>query len=262
MELSLSHRHALVCGGSQGIGLAAAQELARLGASITLFARNKDRLETAVGLLPTPCDQSHGHLVADFDNVPQVSRQIENHLSDGHVFHILINNSGGPPGGLISEASQNEFIIAFNRHVLANQTLVQHLLPGMRNEGFGRIVNIVSTSVKQPLRGLGVSNTIRGAVASWAKTLASEVARDGITVNNVLPGATATGRLSGLIRVRSEKEGKTPEQIANEMKKAIPAGRFAEPEEVASAIAFLCTPAASYITGINLPVDGGRTGSL
>jgi len=262
MDLSLKNRRALVCGGSQGIGLASAVELAGMGATVTLFARNEERLERAVQSLPMPDDQTHDFLVADFDNLPQVTARIGAGLETAGAYHILINNSGGPPGGPITEAHQNEFIIAFRRHLLASQTLVQHLLPGMTSAGFGRIVNIISTSVKQPLKGLGVSNTIRGAVANWAKTLASEIAAHGITVNNVLPGTTATARLEGLLAARSQKSGESEEHHATLMKAAIPLGRFAEPREVAAAVAFLCSPSASYITGINLPVDGGRTGSL
>lgn len=262
MDLSLLERRALVCGASQGIGLASAVELAGLGATVTLFARDKDRLESALQSLPVPGGQKHDFLIADFDNVPSVSAQVKAGLERVGAFHILINNSGGPPGGPMTEAHQNEFIIAFNRHLLTSQTLVQNLLPGMTSAGFGRIVNIISTSVKQPIKGLGVSNTIRGAVANWAKTLASEVAEFGITVNNVLPGTTSTARLSGLLKAQAQKSGESEEHHANLMKKAIPAGRFANPEEIAAAVAFLCSPAASYITGINLPVDGGRTGSL
>ena len=262
MDSTLLKRRALVCGGSQGIGLASGVALAERGAIITLFARNKDRLERALESLPTPAGQEHGFLVADFDDMPQVAACMKAGLESGKTYQILINNSGGPPGGPVIEAHRNEFIIAFNRHLLVSQTLVQNLLPGMIHAGFGRIVNIISTSVKQPLVGLGVSNTIRGAVANWAKTLASEVAVHGITVNNVLPGATETARLEALLKARAQKSGESEEHHADLMKAAIPIRRFAQPEEIAAAVAFLCSPSAAYITGINLPVDGGRTGTL
>jgi 3-oxoacyl-[acyl-carrier protein] reductase len=175
---------------------------------------------------------------------------------------ILVNNTGGPPPGPALSASLNEFTSAFANHLLCNQVLVQALAPGMKAAGYGRIINVISTSVKMPIGGLGVSNTIRGAVANWSKTLSVELAGFGITVNNVLPGATITGRLQSIIQKNSEKAGKSQDEIKNEMIAEIPVGRIAEASEVAAAIAFLATPAAGYINGINLPVDGGRTGTL
>jgi 3-oxoacyl-[acyl-carrier protein] reductase len=262
MELSLTNKHALVCGASQGIGLASAVELANLGASVTLFARNETRLKQALATLPVSGSQSHKYLVADFDDPDTIAGVIATAIAEGSRWQIVVNNSGGPPGGPIVNAQQGEFETAFNRHLLSSHVIAQAVLPFMKEGRFGRIVNVISTSVKQPLKGLGVSNTIRGAVASWAKTLATEVAPFGITVNNVLPGATATSRLTGLLAARSKAGGESVAFYAEQMKKNIPAGRFAQPEEVAAAIAFLCSPAAAYINGINLPVDGGRTGSL
>ena len=262
MELALTNKHALVCGASQGIGLASAVELAKLGASITLFARDEARLQNALATLPSEGSQSHNYLVADFDDPGAVGAAISTALGGGMHWQIVVNNSGGPPGGAILSAEQGEFETAFNRHLLSSHSIARAILPFMKEVGYGRIVNVISTSVKQPLKGLGVSNTIRGAVANWAKTLATEVAPFGITVNNVLPGATATSRLTGLLAARSESGGEPIEFYAAQMKDNIPAGRFAQPEEIASAVAFLCTPAAAYINGINLPVDGGRTGSL
>jgi len=262
MDLSLNGKHALVCGSSQGIGLASAIELAELGATVTLFARSEDRLRGAIVRLPTTAGQHHDLLVADFDHPENVARSVGASIDAGASFEILVNNSGGPPGGALTEATDNEFLLAFNRHLLSSQRIVQAVLPGMRSAGFGRIINIISTSVKMPLRGLGVSNTIRGAVANWAKTLSFEVASDGITVNNVLPGATETSRLSGLFSARSKASGLPETHFQEEWEKVIPAGRFAAPSEIAAAVAFLASPAAAYINGINLPVDGGRTGCL
>jgi len=262
MELSLVNKRALVCGASQGIGLATAIELAGLGADITLFARNEERLEQALTALPGSDQQGHSYLVADFDDPDQVFRAVQEAHGKGSRWDIVINNSGGPPGGTIVNAAREEFLTAFNRHLLSSHSILQVVLPGMKEASFGRIVNIISTSVKQPLKGLGVSNTIRGAVANWAKTLATEVAEFGITVNNVLPGATSTARLAGLLKSRAESGGEPEEFYAAQMMSQIPAGRFARPDEVAAAVAFLCTPAAAYINGINVPVDGGRTGSL
>jgi 3-oxoacyl-[acyl-carrier protein] reductase len=262
MDLSLSGRRALVCGSTQGIGRAAAVELALLGADITLMARDADRLERTRQELPIAKGQAHAILAADFADPAGVRAAIESALDPEHPFHILINNTGGPPAGPASEASPEQYLAAFTMHVASNQVLVQALLPGFRSERFGRIINIISTSVKSPIPGLGVSNTVRAAVANWAKTLAGELAPYGITVNNVLPGFTDTARLGELFKGRAQRTGKTFEQVQSEAIAGIPAGRLGRPEEIAAAVAFLASPAAAYITGINVPVDGGRTQSL
>ena len=260
MNLSLEGKRALVCGASQGIGLAAAIELAALGASVTLVARNESRLKSAREALPGNGD--HDYICIDFSNTQGLKEKIDRHFAGkGHV-HILVNNTGGPPGGPIAEAQPDEFVQAFNNHLICNHLLVQAVMSGMKQSGYGRIINIISTSVKQPLKGLGVSNTIRAAVANWAKTLSLELAPFGVTVNNVLPGATRTQRLTSLLESKSVKTGHSIESLETEMKAEIPMGRFAGAEEIAAAVAFLASPAASYITGINVPVDGGRTGCL
>jgi 3-oxoacyl-[acyl-carrier protein] reductase len=261
MNLDLKGKHAVVCGSTQGIGKAAAIELASLGASITLMARTEKKLQSVLTELPVEQGQQHDYLVADFSDPRTVEAAIQKHIAH-RVVHILINNTGGPPGGLAIDASTNEFIQAFSAHLICNQVLVQAVVPAMKRENYGRIINIISTSVKIPLKGLGVSNTIRGAVASWAKTLSVELGPFGITVNNVLPGATMTGRLEALITSKAEKSGKQYDEELQEMINEIPAARIGEAHEVAAAIAFLATPAAAYINGINVPVDGGRTGTL
>lgn len=260
MNLDLTGKHALVCGSTQGIGKAAAVELALLGADVTLVARNEEKLKATIGELERI--GHHDYIVADFSNPESVRKALADYLANGKTFHILVNNTGGPPGGPITDAKTEEFVSAFSSHLLCNHILAQAVLPGMKTAGYGRIINVISTSVKQPLKGLGVSNTIRAAVGNWSKTLSLEVARFGITVNNVLPGATATQRLSGLIDAKSSKTGTPKVELEHEMLSEIPAGRFAAPEEVAAAIAFLATPSAAYINGINVPVDGGRTGNL
>lgn len=263
MNLSLNGQHAFVCGSTQGIGKAAAFALAEMGATITLLARNADKLKAVQAALPTPHSQQHGYLAADFSQPERLGEKVADYLVDIHTpVTILVNNTGGPPGGPITEATADAFLAAFYQHLISNHTLVQAVLPGMRKAGMGRIINVISTSVKAPLAGLGVSNTIRGAVANWAKTMANELGKENITVNNVLPGATATERLNHIIHNKANKTGTTEAQVAQQMRQAIPMQRFAEPEEVAHAIAFLASPAASYITGINLPVDGGRTPNL
>lgn len=262
MDLSLRGRRALVCGSSQGIGLAAAISLAELGADVTLFARDPVRLEAARSKLPTKLGQTHQALSADFSDLAEVASRIGGWVEQTGGAEILVNNTGGPAPGPALTATLGQFAGAFAAHLLVNQTLVQTLVPRMKQQGFGRIVNVISTSVKQPIHGLGVSNTVRGAVANWAKTLAGELAPFGITVNNVLPGATRTARLEQILSDAAARTGGSVEDAEKKMLAPIPAGRFAEPAEIGAAIAFLASPAAAYITGINLPVDGGRTQCL
>ena len=261
MNLILTSKNALVCGSSAGIGKASAMELASMGATVTLLARNKDKLKSVLAQLPSEQGQQHDYLVADFTDPSSLKEKIIE-ATHHKNFHILINNTGGPKGGPIFSAEVSEFTQAFSNHLVCNQILVQNVVPGMKEAGFGRIINIISTSVKQPIDGLGVSNTIRGAVASWSKTLANELGQFGITVNNVLPGFTATDRLEDIVGNAAKRFGGSEKEASNFMKKLVPARRFAAPEEIANAVAFLASEAAGYINGINLPVDGGRTKSL
>jgi 3-oxoacyl-[acyl-carrier protein] reductase len=261
MDISLAGKNALVCGSTQGIGKASAIELALLGASVTLVARNEAKLKLALQDLSCTAGQEHNFLVADF-NFPDQLKVVVRKAVMSKTYHILVNNTGGPPAGLAIDAQMQDFNTAFSNHLLCNHLLVQAVVPGMKKSNYGRIINIISTSVKIPIRGLGVSNTIRGAVASWAKTLSVELAPFGITVNNILPGSTKTSRIDAIVKSTSEKTGKTEERVREDMIAEIPAGRMAEAAEVAAAVAFLASPAASYINGINVPVDGGRTGSL
>ena len=258
MELGLQNKNALVCGSTQGIGKATAISLAREGVNITLIARNETVLQEVLKELPQNGQQKHGYLVADFSQPDQVKEVV----SINNSFHILINNTGGPKSGAIINASVEEFSAAFQMHVLVNQILVQAVVPFMKKQCFGRIINIISTSVKEPIPGLGVSNTIRNAVANWSKTMAGELAEFGITMNNVLPGFTDTARLDQIIKVKAAGANTSIEKMAQIMKDYVPAKRFAKPEETANAVTFLASNSASYITGINLPVDGGRTKSL
>ena len=259
MNLNLKNKNAIVCGSTQGIGESSAIELAKLGANITLIARNKIKLIEVINSLDKSLGQIHSYICLDFSDSENLKEKIS---SLPNNYHILINNTGGPPAGLIAEANTKDFENAFRMHLVNNQILTQKVIQGMKLSGYGRIINIISTSVKSPIPGLGVSNTVRAAVANWAKTLSIEVGSYGITVNNVLPGFTNTNRLKTLISNKSSIQGKTEEEIATNMKIQVPAGRFGEANEVANAVAFLCSPAASYINGINLPVDGGRTKSL
>jgi len=262
MNLDLTGKHALVCGGSQGIGHAAAIELAKLGADVTLLARSRDALEAAVAALPrVHATQTHATIAADMNEHAELRAKVEA-TANAHPIHILVNNTGGPPGGPAHTAALDDFRIAFNQHLMAAQIVLQAVLPGMQTASYGCIVNVISTSVKEPIRNLGVSNTIRGAMASWAKTLATELGPHGITVNNVLPGYTKTARLDQILADRSKATGKSEDEIAKTMLATVPLSRFAEPADIAAVIAFLATPAAGYVNGVNVPVDGGRTLSL
>lgn len=261
MNLDLSHKNALVCGSTQGIGKSTAIALAKMGANVTLMARNEEKLQAVITELDCSKGQTHSYACADFSNPENVKAAAESVVADKNI-HLLINNTGGPAGGPITDASTDSFEAAFKMHVVCNQILAQAVTPGMKEDGFGRVVNVISTSVKIPIAGLGVSNTIRGAVASWSKTMANELGKFGITVNNVLPGFTDTNRLKTLITKKANAQGVTENEIANGMKSTIPAARFAAAEEVANAAAFLCSPAAAYINGVSIPVDGGRTGAL
>ncbi len=259
MNLNIKNKNALVCGSTQGIGKAAAILLAEEGANVTLLARNQEKLKAALSEMKHNGKQCHSYLIADFSKPNELKKVLE---KSDLQFHILVNNTGGPAGGPIFNATIEEFENAFTQHLKCNHILVQTLVPFMKSQCFGRIINVISTSVKQPLDGLGVSNTIRGAVANWSKTLANELGEFGITVNNVLPGATSTERLKEIINNKAQKTEKSFNEVAEAMKNAAPAKRFAKPEEVAAAIVFLASEQASYINGINIPVDGGRTKSL
>lgn len=262
MNLNLIGKTAVVCGSTQGIGKETALQLAKQGANIVLLARNEESLKATMSELDLSQGQTHQFISVDFTQPENVKSAIHTFVQKGNKVHILINNTGGPKGGPIIKADTSEFLLAFNQHLICNHILVQALYPIMQAEGYGRIINVISTSVKQPLPNLGVSNTIRGAVASWSKTLANELGQFGITVNNVLPGATNTARLQSIAQVKADSHNETVSSVFEEMAQESPMKRIAQPEEIAAAICFLASPAASYINGINVPVDGGRTKSL
>ncbi|MDB5250381.1 MAG: 3-oxoacyl-[acyl-carrier protein] reductase [Segetibacter sp.] len=262
MNLDLSNKTAFVCGASQGLGLACATELALLGANIIAISRRDDKLQSVVKQLDKSKGQQHSYLCIDLSQPEEVDKAVKSYLAKGKVVHILVNNAGGPPAGPMIDTDAAEMEKAFRTHVISSHLLAQLLVPGMKEAGFGRIVNIVSTSVKQPINGLGISNLVRAAVANWAKTLANEISSYGITVNNVLPGFTNTDRLNYLFTKQASDQGISKEEILEKTVASIPAKRVGEPDEFGAAVAFLCSPAAAYINGINLPVDGGRTGTL
>jgi 3-oxoacyl-[acyl-carrier protein] reductase len=262
MHLDLTGRTALVGGSSQGLGAAIAIELASLGANIFLLARNADKLEQVLQQLDTSRNQQHHFIVGDTQYPDAIVKEVSAFLSSGNHIDILVNNSGGPASGPLLETAAADLDLAFRSHLQTAHALTQLVVPGMKQAGFGRIVNVLSTSIKEPIEGLGISNSIRAAVANWAKTLSVELGAWGITVNNVLPGYTRTSRLEYLFGVQAERAGVSVNEIHERTIARIPARRLGEPAEFAAAVAFLCSPAAAYINGINLPVDGGRLGSL
>jgi 3-oxoacyl-[acyl-carrier protein] reductase len=262
MNLDLTGKKAIVCGSTQGIGKAIATELATMGASVTLIARDAEKLEKVKKSLAVKSGQQHDTACADFAYPDELKTVVEELVKKSGPFHILVNNTGGPAGGEIVEAKTTEFINTFNNHLICNHILVQAVAAGMKQQGYGRIVNIISTSVKQPIKGLGVSNTIRAAVSNWSKTLSFELAKFGITVNNVLPGATNTVRLSSILEAKAKKTGKSIVELEKEMLSEIPAARFGEAAEISHLVCFLASPAAAYINGTSIPVDGGRTMAL
>ena len=262
MDLNLVGRRALIGGASQGLGAACARQLALQGAEVIVLARSEDKLSEVVRQLPAAEGQKHAYICVDSGDLPAWSVAVQEELEQGGPICIWVNNTGGPAPGLAHQATPESYAAAFNQHLLSSQTLLELLLPGMREGGYGRIINVLSTSVKTPIPNLGVSNAIRAAMANWAKTLASELAADGITVNNVLPGLTRTARLESLFVHRASVSGKTEQEVERDLLQSIPARRFAEPEEFADAVGFLASPAAAFINGINLPVDGGATASL
>ncbi len=262
MNLDLKGKRALVCGSTQGIGKAVALELANMGANVTLVARNEDALKKVKAELNIDKGQQHTYVAVDFTQPEELKKLVDMSIQRHGAVNILVNNTGGPPSGPIVNATTEEFLSAFNQHLICNHILALCCIDGMKQSGYGRIINVISTSVKQPLANLGVSNTIRAAVANWSKTMANELGAFGITVNNVLPGATSTSRLSGIINTKAEKTSVSAEFISKEMMSEIPLKRFAEAHEIANGVVFLASPAAAYVNGINLPIDGGRTGTL
>jgi len=259
-ELSLDGQHALVCGASRGIGRATASLLAARGARVTLLARTRELLDELVAEIEG-AGGSATALVADLDDRAGLASTLDELGRQGPPVTILVNNTGGPPGGPLLAAEAAAIEVALGRHLLCAQLLVQKLLPGMKERGYGRIVNVLSTSVREPIPNLGVSNLTRAAVASWAKTLAGELP-PGVTINNVLPGFTDTERLTSLGEATAERSGKSVDDVRAGWLAQIPEGRLARPEETAQAIAFLASPAAAYVRGHSLPVDGGRLRSI
>ncbi len=256
VNLDLSGKTALVCGASAGIGRATALCLASHGASVIALARREDRLKSLMEELRQSGAREASYVVADLDDTAGLAQAVS-----GCEAQILINNTGGPPAGKLLEAEPLHLAQAFQRHVLGAQVLLQALSPAMQRAQYGRIINVLSTSVREPIPNLGVSNTIRGAMASWAKSVSKELA-PGITINNVLPGFTDTERLGNLQTAVASRTGQTETQVMQGWIGRVPEGRLGRPEELASAIAFLASPAGAYIRGQSIAVDGGRLNAI
>ena len=260
---NFKNKNIFVGGSSNGIGWESAKLFADYGGNVTLVSRNTQTLKQRVSELSNNGDQSHNYIALDFSNPDELELELKEFVTKNSLFYdVVINNTGGPPSGDLEKATTEELTSAFNLHLISFHKILGVLLNGIKNKESGRIINIISTSVKQPLNGLGVSNTIRGAVANWAKTLANELGPYNITVNNILPGATNTGRLKEIINNKAQKLNLKENAIEKQMASQVPLNRIAEPIEVANAVVFLASDKASYINGINLPVDGGRTKSL
>jgi len=259
---SLQNKIALVGGASQGLGAACARALAAAGATVIVFARTEEKLKQVVENLPIPLQQEHAYLIIDTNNLIDSKKSVQELLSQIKTIHVLVNNTGGPAAGPLYETSTDDLKNAFESHLLHAHQLVQLLLPGMRAANYGRIINVLSVSIKEPIDDLGISNTIRAGMANWSKTLSRELGPWGITVNNVLPGFTNTERLDYLFTNRAVKTGLSKEEIRKNIENSIPIKRLGEPEEFAAAVCFLASPAAGFINGINLPVDGGQLRSL
>lgn len=259
MEISLQNKVALVCGASKGIGRETALAFAKAGARVIALSRSEDALQKLISELP---GDGHSYIAQDISDIETLKENLKEKLQHYENIHVLVCNSGGPKGGPLMAADSEEFIKGMQGHLVANHTMIKMLVPGMEKEGYGRVINVISTSVKIPIPNLGVSNTVRGAVASFSKTLANELGPKNITVNNVLPGFTATERLDSLKEAAGKRLGKTVSEVEEMWKGQVPLRRFANPEETAAAVLFLSSPLAGYINGVSLPVDGGRLGCI
>jgi 3-oxoacyl-[acyl-carrier protein] reductase len=251
---------ALICGASKGIGRSIAKSMAKVGADVIICSRSKEVLDELCDELMSIGANSAKSLALDLENIEEVKKSISEILNEGPI-HILINNASGPPGGPLLNVELSEFEPAFKRHLHAAHTITRMLVPGMEDSGMGRIVNIISTSVREPIENIGLSNTLRGAMASWSKSLSRELPAC-ITINNILPGFTDTSRLNSLAKSISDRTGKNIPEIQQNWMNQVPIGRLIDPQETALAATFLCLPSSGGIRGISLAVDGGRMRSI
>ena len=253
----LNGKNALVCGASKGIGRATSLMLARAGAKVVVCARSSDKLDD---LLEEMYGSGHSKLILDLEDTSTLESKI-NKLIENKNIHILVNNAGGPPGGPLLSNTIDDFDAPFKRHLHAAHTITQILTPIMESEGYGRIVNIISTSVREPIDNIGLSNTLRGAMGSWAKSLSRELSPC-ITINNILPGFTDTDRLGSLAKSISDRTGNSIESVQHKWMDSVPIQRLIDPLETGAAVTWLCLPSSGSVRGISLAVDGGRMRSI
>jgi 3-oxoacyl-[acyl-carrier protein] reductase len=261
MKIIFENRNALVGGSTQGLGKAIAIQLAECGANVTLMARNEAKLKKVLQELNTGAGQKHSYLEVDFYDLVNFKKTVAGFLKN-HQVHILVNNTNGPEPGSVLEKNLPDYQAAFD---LLFQTVcftTLEVLPGMQKNKYGRIINVSSLSVKEPIQNLALSNTIRIALITWAKSLATEVAKDNITVNTILTGNFDTERLNHLISLQAKAKNISEEEMKKSRMDAIPMKRFGSPGEYAYLVAFLASDYASYITGTNIPIDGGLLKSL
>jgi 3-oxoacyl-[acyl-carrier protein] reductase len=261
MKIDLSGRTAVVCGASEGLGFACAKGLAKAGANLVICARNEDKLAKAVTVLETECREVLG-VRTDLISVEQIDELTGKALTRFETIDILVNNAGGPPPGTFEDLSEADWRRAVDLTLMSAVEMTRRLLPGMRKQQWGRIINITSTSVKQPVDGLILSNSIRMAVVGWAKTLANEVGPDQVVINNVCPGYTTTDRLGQLAANVAARDRITEEQVFENWAALVPLRRLATPEEFANVVVFLASDQAAYVHGTTIAVDGGRSQSV
>jgi len=262
MDFGLKDRVALVAAASRGIGNAAACELAREGARVFLCSRDEARASEAAAKIHAETGANVAGIRADVVNEEDAKRFVQLATERAGKIDICVTNAGGPPSTVFADTDLEMFRKAFEQNALSAIRLAKLVLPGMRERKWGRIINITSVTVKQPIEGLLLSNTVRAGLTGWAKTVSNEVAADGVTVNNVAPGYTLTERQTELAEARSKALGKSKDEVVGSWAGQCPMQRMARPEEIAAAIAFLASERASYITGVTLQVDGGWVRSL
>jgi 3-oxoacyl-[acyl-carrier protein] reductase len=262
MDLGLIGKIAIVCGASQGLGFATAMELSKEGCAVIICSRSNDRIQQAATTIES---QTGGRVFAhqvDLSQTDQVVQFARLVTSQFHSIDILVNNTGGPPPGFFMDFSESDWSQAFQGILLSAATLTKQVLPLMVKHNWGRIINLQSMTVKQPIDNLLLSNSIRLAVVGWAKTLANQYAKHNITINTIATGYTLTGRLSDLANKRAQNENVSTEQIMDRWKATVPMQRLAQPEEIAWLVTFLASEKAAYITGTTIPVDGGVVQSM
>lgn len=257
MDFGLKNKIAVVCGSSQGLGFASSRELAKKGCSVVICSRDKSRIEQAARKIGQETGGSIFPYQVDLSNTNQVVNFTKTVISEFNRIDILVNNTGGPPAGFFMDLSEQDWSAAFQNTFLSAVTLTKHILPVMIEENWGRIINLQSISMIEPISDLILSNSVRMAVAGWAKTLSNQYAKYNITINNIATGFTLTERLISLVENKAKQEKISAKEVVKKWEDQIPAGRLAKPEEIAWLVTFLASEQAGYITGATIPVDGG-----